>query len=219
MKLKIFKNKKGQSLVELVVAIGVITIGLFSVWNLFLSNFNGEQEAGARILSVNLAREGIEIVKNIRDSNWLAIENNDSCFYNGLTYDPCNWDSDLSDDGSGVIENLFSDDVYIDYSADIISDNQTRIYQDLSSGLYSHDSSDQATTYRRLINIKNICCDDADADLKCDDLSIDFYVKDIGISCAASELKVGLDVKSTVSWLIRDQARQLSVEERLFNWK
>lgn len=217
MKLKIFKNKKGQSLVELVIAIGVITVGLFSVWNLFLSNFNGEQESGARILSVNLAREGIEIVKNIRDSNWLAIENNNSCSHNGFTSDPCNWDSGLSGDGSGVIANILSDDVYIDYSADTISDSKTRIYRDPSPGLYSHDSSGQATTYRRLIEMKNICCADTDVNLKCDDFSIDFTVEDT--ACQILELKVGVDVKSTVSWVIKGQTRQLSVEERLFNWK
>lgn len=213
------KNQSGQSLVELVVAIGVITVGLFSVWNLFISNFNGEQEAGARILSTNLAREGLEIVKNIRDSNWLAIENNETCSYNGVLYDPCNWDSGLNGDGNGVIENIFSENVYIDYSSvNSLTDNKTRIYQN-PSGLYSHDSSGRATTYRRLIEMKNICCADIDMDLKCDDLSIDFSVKDYSITCPASELKVGLDVKSTVSWVINGQSRDTSVQERIFNWK
>src|SRR3989344_8435958 len=110
MLLESFKNQSGQSLLELVVAIAVITVGLFSVWNLFISNFNGEQEAGARILAVNLAREGIEIVKNIRDSNWLAIENNDPCSSN-----PCYWDSgldiDADGDGTAIIANMFLENI------------------------------------------------------------------------------------------------------------
>ena len=63
------KNQRGQGLLELIIAIGVITVGLLAVWTLFLSNFSGEKEAGTRIVAVNLAREGIEVVKNILDKN------------------------------------------------------------------------------------------------------------------------------------------------------
>ena len=41
-------NQRGQSLVELIVAVAVINIGLFSVWSLFLVNFNAEKEAEMR---------------------------------------------------------------------------------------------------------------------------------------------------------------------------
>ncbi|NCN07601.1 hypothetical protein GW933_02805 [Candidatus Falkowbacteria bacterium] len=212
------KNQKGQGLLELVVAIGVITVGLFSVWGLFISNFNGEQEAGARILSINLAREGVEIVKNIRDSNWLAIENNDSCFHNSVTYDPCYWDSGLDGDGSGIIVNPFSENVLLDYlAADNLNDGATTIYSDPITGLYSHDNSGQPTTYHRLIETQNICCSDANNDLQCDDFNVDFTVK--SSSCLASELKVGIDVKSAVSWTLVGQNRNISVQERIFNWK
>lgn len=211
------KNQKGQGLLELVVAIGVISVGLFSVWNLFISNFNGEQEAGARILAINLAREGVEIVKNIRDSNWLAIDNNDSCSYNGTVYDPCNWDSGLDGDGAGTVANIFTENVYLDYTADKESDLETKIYLDPVTGLYSHDPAGTPTTYRRLIKIKNICCTDADNDLKCDNFAVDFIVKDT--SCLATELKAGIDVESLVAWSLNGQSRQLSVNERIFNWK
>lgn len=210
------KNQAGQSLLELVVAISVITVGLFSVWNLFISNYNGEQEAGARILSVNLAREGIEIIKNMRDSNWLAIDNNDPCSYNGILSDPCRWDSGLDGDGSGVIQNILSENIYLDYAPNALSDEATRIYQDPDSSLYSNNSLGRPTTYRRLITIKSICCADADFNLQCDDLSVDFVVQN---TCSGSELKMGLDVQSTVSWSINGQARETSVNERIFNWK
>jgi Tfp pilus assembly protein PilV len=53
------KDNKGQSLVELIVSIAIIQIGLFSVWSLFLVNFNAEREAEMKIVGVNLAREGM----------------------------------------------------------------------------------------------------------------------------------------------------------------
>jgi len=218
MLLKSFKNQSGQSLLELVVAIAVITVGLFSVWNLFISNFNGEQEAGARILAVNLAREGIEIVKNIRDSNWLAIENNDPCSYNGVLADPCRWDSGLDGDGTAIIANIFSENVYLDYSAAAtITDEATKLYIDAATGLYSHNISDQPTRYRRLIALKNLCCADTDGNLRCDDVSVDFIIKDT--ACLASELKVGLEIRSTVHWQIKGQERELAVDNKIYNWK
>ena len=203
---------------ELVVAISVITIGLFSVWNLFIYNFNGEQEAGARILAVNLAREGIEIVKNMRDSNWLAIENNDSCSYNGAISNPCHWDSGLIGDGTAIIANMFSENVYLDYSSVVdINDEATWLYIDPTLGLYSHDNSGQLTRYRRLIILKNLCCADADSNLKCDNISVDFSVRDA--ACLVSELKVGLDIQSIVHWQIKSQDRELTVNNRIYNWK
>jgi len=219
MNFNFIKNKQGQGLLEMVVAIGVITTGLFGVWNLFISNYNGEQEAGARILAVNLAREGIEVVKNIRDSNWLHIENNKICSYSGSIFDPCQWDAGLVGDGSGIIENMFSQNVYINYDPNFLMDEASRLYVDPVSSFYSHDNAGQLTRYRRFIEIKNICCNDLDADLECDDLSVDFDVRSVGSSCLSSQIKVGLDVASSVSWMIEGKTRDLTIKDRIFNWK
>ena len=64
--------KKGQGLLETIVAIGVMMTGLISVMSLVVSNLNSEREAATRYQAVNLAREAIELVRNTRDSNWLA---------------------------------------------------------------------------------------------------------------------------------------------------
>ncbi len=71
----------GQGLLETVVAIGVIMTGLVSVMALVVSNLNTEREAGVRYQAINIAREGIEIVRNRRDSNWLV----DRTSWDGLT--------------------------------------------------------------------------------------------------------------------------------------
>lgn len=64
--------QKGQGLLETIVAIGVLMTGLISVMTLVISNLTGAREAAMRYQAVNLAREGIELVRNARDSNWLA---------------------------------------------------------------------------------------------------------------------------------------------------
>ena len=66
------KDQKGQGLLEVVIALGILTVGLFGVFTLVLGNFTSERAGMMRLQAMNLAREGIETVKNIRDSNWLA---------------------------------------------------------------------------------------------------------------------------------------------------
>lgn len=67
--------RKGQGLLETIVAIGVIMTGLISVMTLVISNLTNAREAAMRYQAVNLAREGIERIRNVRDTNWLESEN------------------------------------------------------------------------------------------------------------------------------------------------
>ncbi|MBI2552536.1 hypothetical protein HYW17_04545 [Candidatus Uhrbacteria bacterium] len=65
-------HARGQGLLETVVAIGIITTGLFSVITLVISNLTTQREAAFRYQAMNFAREGVELARNIRDSNWLT---------------------------------------------------------------------------------------------------------------------------------------------------
>lgn len=69
------KFKNGQGLLETIVAIGVIITGLVSVMTLVISNLTNAREAALRYQAVNLAREGMELMRNKRDSNWLEDKN------------------------------------------------------------------------------------------------------------------------------------------------
>lgn len=63
---------RGQGLLETIVAIGIITTGLISVITLVVSNLTTQREAAFRYQAMNFAREGVELIRNIRDSNWLS---------------------------------------------------------------------------------------------------------------------------------------------------
>lgn len=64
--------KKAQGLLEAIIAIGVIVTGLISIISLTISNLTSQRFAAKRYQAINLARESIELARNIRDSNWLA---------------------------------------------------------------------------------------------------------------------------------------------------
>ena len=70
-KIAINENQKGQTLIETLVAIFVLTAGLISGVGLAIYSFNSTDNASKQVVGTALAREGVEIIQNIRDTNWL----------------------------------------------------------------------------------------------------------------------------------------------------
>ncbi|OGC82753.1 MAG: hypothetical protein A2788_02530 [Candidatus Abawacabacteria bacterium RIFCSPHIGHO2_01_FULL_46_8] len=66
-----FHHQRGVSLIETLVALFILALGITAA--LSLLGYVSGITAGTknRIIATNLAREGIEAVRNIRDSNWL----------------------------------------------------------------------------------------------------------------------------------------------------
>lgn len=69
-----FQNKDqvwGFTLLETIVAIGILTTGILSVVALMSYNLNQANALKNRVIATSLAEEGIEVMRNIRDTNWL----------------------------------------------------------------------------------------------------------------------------------------------------
>lgn len=73
MALKIASDKKqlGQTLIETLVAIFILVTGLFTALGLANYSFQSTDNSSKQIIGTSLARQGVEAIKNIRDSNWL----------------------------------------------------------------------------------------------------------------------------------------------------
>jgi len=67
---KLFK-KSGETIVEVMGAILIITISLVSVFTLLGNAIIVGENIENKVTALNLAREGLEIVRNQRDTNWL----------------------------------------------------------------------------------------------------------------------------------------------------
>lgn len=65
----IFKNKKGQMLIELMVALGVLTVGFLGMVSLLSKAVALNRTISENYQATYLATEGVEIVKNILDAN------------------------------------------------------------------------------------------------------------------------------------------------------
>ena len=68
---KIYISNRGQGLLETTIALGIIIIGLVAVLTLIIMGISSSGKTKERVIAVNLAREGIEIIRAIRDSNQL----------------------------------------------------------------------------------------------------------------------------------------------------
>lgn len=179
---------------ETIVALGVIMTGLVSVISLTISNLNAERDAATRYQAINFAREGIELVRTMRDSNWISGSDAWKGIPRGgniiLQFNPA--------DGSAIAEKKSE------------WKEATRIMQ-CSSGQFAQNiqSCATATIFSRVLNI---------AVLDCGNSILNFT------SPQCLEMKktddIALRVVVTVDWQTSGGGqREITLEEILYDWR
>lgn len=66
-----YKEKRGFTLPELLVAMTVLVLVIFAATNLLVTVIRSNSENLNTMIAYGLAQEGLEGVRNMRDSNWL----------------------------------------------------------------------------------------------------------------------------------------------------
>lgn len=133
------KNKKGFSVLEVTMALGIITTGLMGVFSLVLQNLQVQTINKDYLVASMLAQEGLELVRNVRDTNFLQ----NRTFSSGLLPDGANSTITVDNDGPP--------NVNIQNVADMAA---AVLYLDNTNKVFHHDSSgSSATIYHRLITI------------------------------------------------------------------
>jgi prepilin-type N-terminal cleavage/methylation domain-containing protein len=67
-----FKRSKGFTLLEVLVAVFILVVGAGAAFSSISQTLGAASLVKDRFIASYLGQEGIEIVKNIRDSNWVA---------------------------------------------------------------------------------------------------------------------------------------------------
>ena len=80
------RYQNGQTLIETVVALFILITGISAGLTLAIYSFSTTADLGNRLAATGLAREGLEVVRRMRDSNWLGDSLND-CEDNLPCYD------------------------------------------------------------------------------------------------------------------------------------
>lgn len=202
-------RQAGFTLLEMLLALSVLSVGVMAAFTLSTANLNTVKANGQRILAANLAREGVEVIRNIRDSNWLKIQANADC---GGTL--CTWDQNLDqgtstiaydkiDLGTNIPAGKTIEDCFADTTCMILEKNDT--------GYHIYTESGDPTNMARIIILKAICQDSDDTG----DLEISS-----DLTCGAIyEEKIGLQVTSQVYWHDFSKTHTIEVVEELYNWR
>jgi len=191
-------SAKGQSLLETVFAIGILVAVVSAILALSTSAIHSQQESESQIIANNLAREGIEIVRNTRDSNWLSGQA---------------WDTGLVDisgnNSNQAIAKFIPANSPNDWQLDFdLVTNKDLIYLS-PDGVYSQQSgNNQPTIFSRRLIFDNICRDAASG------------LEELTSLPCADKVKVGIKAVCKVSWTERGgRQRFVNLQDLLYDWK
>ncbi|MDZ7798029.1 MAG: hypothetical protein U5L76_00240 [Patescibacteria group bacterium] len=142
------KNKiKGMSLMETILAVGLVMSVIIGSLTIGIYTTRIGRSSQNRLIAINLAQEGVEVVRNIRDTNWLKENSWNDGLAEGtykidqyvLTSPPEKWFQKLK--GAGNCDDS----------------NPCWLYLDNDYGFYSLNSTaGKNTGFSRVIEITNI---------------------------------------------------------------
>jgi type II secretory pathway pseudopilin PulG len=64
-------HRRGEALIETVIAMGVLAIGITISGEVMGTSLRNVNTSKNRVVAVSIAKEGLEAIRNIRDTNWL----------------------------------------------------------------------------------------------------------------------------------------------------
>jgi len=118
------KNRKnGFTMIEMIAALFVMSVGIMGIFSLVSQTISYISITSSRLTAIYLSQEGMEIIRNIRDSNFLKINKGEEG----------NWDDGLS---NGEYYNF-------DYRSETIDDTTCdgKNYLEISQGFYKCSAS------------------------------------------------------------------------------
>ncbi len=130
-----FKTKKAFSTAEVLLAMFVLSVGLITVLALVSKSLRSSLASRDMIIAVELAQEGVELIRNVRDNDFAAGNNGFSGFSsNKYCYRDFN-------------------DTLVGLDCDPVMGSPSRYYLQYRNGLYEHVSPPSAERFSRFIYV------------------------------------------------------------------
>ena len=126
--MRFFKNIKGETIAETIIAVTILAIGITITSTLMSTSIQNMNNSKNRIIAINIAREGLEAIRNIRDTNWLRFSGKRRICWNHL---PQNLTAECADSCNGGLSSPGTTDTpiepgtYIVYKAEGIGGDDT----------------------------------------------------------------------------------------------
>lgn len=227
------RHNAGFTLLETVVAIAIILFGLVSLISLSTTSLVSGEITSDEFVAANIAREGIEVVRAQRDSNWLALSTNPA---SSVLWNDGLFQNQVGEPGGVDYTAVLTLDpgapTYFDFSPDSFGDSCTGttpydcsllwqhhtdpIYFQAGEDLYPlFDPSVYTTTrFSRLLSLYPLCRSTV--------TESDEQVISSGTCSAAlgpTYEQVGIDIVVEVRWTGRGEPHSYTVEEHMYDWQ
>ncbi len=127
------KKRRGFTIIEVMVALFIVAVGIVGVSGILSQTLAGAGLVSSKLTASYLAQEGVEIVRNIRDGNWLEQRSDPSVPWDdGIPSG--NWQADYSSlslsssfSGSGNYLNIAAASGFYSYSAGLATKFKRKI--------------------------------------------------------------------------------------------
>jgi len=88
------KNIKATSIIEAIIMILILLIWILGLFNIYIKSYNLSTSTKNKIEAIEIAREWIEAMENIRNTNWILLWADAKNCWNVLNYNNnCVWDN------------------------------------------------------------------------------------------------------------------------------
>ncbi|MDO8474213.1 MAG: prepilin-type N-terminal cleavage/methylation domain-containing protein [bacterium] len=182
---------KGFTLVEVLAAMFIMLMGVLGVFGLITRTVAFNSSVNSQLVASYLAQEGLEIVRNIRDANFLQV-------HKGVIL-PDQWNYGLTSCDAGCEADYnYNDDVVA------LGSFQNTPLKLNGDGFYTYDAGTDTIFKRKII----ITC-----------FSIDALGMALGVSCISPPTPVDLlKIAVDVSWQDKGSTRTVKGATELYNW-
>ncbi|MDP3900901.1 MAG: prepilin-type N-terminal cleavage/methylation domain-containing protein [bacterium] len=139
-------KSRGFTLIEVIAAVAIVGIGIGAAFSLVQRTLSFGGHTASQLTASYLAQEGVELVRNIRDSNFLELHNG----FGG------SWDDGLTSCSTGCEGS---------YDSDTLAVYQDRFLR-INNEFYSYDIAGAATSFKRKITITPVSATQLDVSVE-----------------------------------------------------
>jgi hypothetical protein len=212
------KTTKGQTLLEVLIAISILVVVLVTTISLIVASIKAGRESTNKLIGTSLARETVEPVRNIRDSNWAATA---TSYWDGGLVNATDYPNNLQDVTFTPVISLSGSAVplYLDPTPDAFTDEaHSVVKQSGSEYVQGLITTGTRTQFFRMAYLNPIC-QDADGNEKISNQTEQAVCGQGGTSVSAYPNKVGIRVIVEVRWPAPDSNKHVTIEDHLYNWQ